>query len=236
MNHTAPVCIAHATMSSPDSDNDDTQQGSGGSNGDGGGNAGGSGLGGGGGHLDVAGPGSARGGRAGRAGRPAVANAARERSRVRTLRHAFLALQRALPAVPPDTKLSKLDVLLLATTYIAHLTRALDQPQGPSSQGQGQGQGHGQAGQGAGTAPAGAVPPGAAAAAAARAGSAQTGSRAQSLKTEGYLHPVKKWPLRSRLYMGATGNFLLSSSPAGGEPTSGGRQAGPGPSRHTPAS
>ncbi|XP_078461453.1 uncharacterized protein LOC144726532 [Lampetra planeri] len=209
MNHTAPVCIAHATMSSPDSDNDDTQQGSGGSNGDGGGNVGGSGLGGrGGGHLDVAGPGSARGGRAGRAGRPAVANAARERSRVRTLRHAFLALQRALPAVPPDTKLSKLDVLLLATTYIAHLTRALDQPQGPSSQCQGQGQGHGQAGQGAGTAPAGA----------------------------GYLHPVKKWPLRSRLYMGATGNFLLSSSPAGGEPTSGGRQAGPGPSRHTPAS
>ncbi|CAM9736670.1 unnamed protein product [Lampetra planeri] len=188
-------------MSSPDSDNDDTQQGSGGSNGDGGGNVGGSGLGGrGGGHLDVAGPGSARGGRAGRAGRPAVANAARERSRVRTLRHAFLALQRALPAVPPDTKLSKLDVLLLATTYIAHLTRALDQPQGPSSH----------------TCP----------------------NKVGSGYMRGPLSFVslQKWPLRSRLYMGATGNFLLSSSPAGGEPTSGGRQAGPGPSRHTPAS
>lgn len=52
-------------------------------------------------------------------------NAARERSRVRTLRQAFLALQAALPAVPPDTKLSKLDVLVLATSYIAHLTRTL---------------------------------------------------------------------------------------------------------------
>lgn len=52
-------------------------------------------------------------------------NAARERSRVRTLRQAFLALQAALPAVPPDTKLSKLDVLVLAASYIAHLTRTL---------------------------------------------------------------------------------------------------------------
>ncbi|EPY77393.1 transcription factor 23 [Camelus ferus] len=52
-------------------------------------------------------------------------NAARERSRVRTLRQAFLALQATLPAVPPDTKLSKLDVLVLATSYIAHLTRML---------------------------------------------------------------------------------------------------------------
>lgn len=44
---------------------------------------------------------------------------------MQTLRHAFLELQRTLPSVPPDTKLSKLDVLLLATTYIAHLTRSL---------------------------------------------------------------------------------------------------------------
>ncbi len=60
-------------------------------------------------------------------GRPAVANAARERTRVQTLRHAFLELQRTLPSVPPDTKLSKLDVLILATTYIAHLTRTLQE-------------------------------------------------------------------------------------------------------------
>ncbi|RMC15313.1 hypothetical protein DUI87_07502 [Hirundo rustica rustica] len=65
-------------------------------------------------------------------GRPAAANAARERSRVQTLRHAFLELQRTLPSVPPDTKLSKLDVLLLATTYIAHLTRSLqDEEESP---------------------------------------------------------------------------------------------------------
>ena len=68
-------------------------------------------------------PGSSLGGR----GRPAAANAARERSRVQTLRHAFLELQRTLPSVPPDTKLSKLDVLILATTYIAHLTRTLQE-------------------------------------------------------------------------------------------------------------
>lgn len=60
-------------------------------------------------------------------GRPAAANAARERTRVQTLRHAFLELQRTLPSVPPDTKLSKLDVLILATTYIAHLTRTLQE-------------------------------------------------------------------------------------------------------------
>lgn len=44
---------------------------------------------------------------------------------MRTLRQAFLALQAALPAVPAGTKLSKLDVLVLATSYIAHLTRTL---------------------------------------------------------------------------------------------------------------
>lgn len=44
---------------------------------------------------------------------------------MKTIRQAFLALQAALPAVPPDTKLSKLDVLVLATSYIAHLTRTL---------------------------------------------------------------------------------------------------------------
>ncbi|KAL7984259.1 hypothetical protein Chor_002829 [Crotalus horridus] len=102
-------------------------------------------------------------------GRPAAANAARERSRVQTLRHAFLELQRTLPSVPPDTKLSKLDVLLLATTYIAHLTRSLqDEEELP--------------GKGLGT-----------------------------LRGDGYLHPVKKWPMRSRLYIGASGQFLNPS-------------------------
>ena len=57
-------------------------------------------------------------------------NAARERSRVKTLRDAFLDLQKSLPSVPPDTKLSKLDVLVLATTYIAHLMKSLDDVEG----------------------------------------------------------------------------------------------------------
>ncbi|KAM6444758.1 transcription factor 24 [Rhynochetos jubatus] len=118
---------------------------------------------------------SAAGPRAGAPpGRPAAANAARERSRVQTLRHAFLELQKTLPSVPPDTKLSKLDVLLLATTYIAHLTRSLqDEEESP--------------GEGLG-----------------------------ALRGDGYLHPVKKWPMRSRLYIGATGQFLTHSAQGDG--------------------
>ncbi|GCB60227.1 transcription factor 24 [Scyliorhinus torazame] len=106
-------------------------------------------------------------------GRPAAANAARERSRVQTLRHAFLELQKTLPSVPPDTKLSKLDVLILATTYIAHLTRTLE-----DSLEEGEGR--------------------------------RSAELMHSLKVDGYLHPVKKWPMRSRLYVGATGQFLNS--------------------------
>jgi len=52
-------------------------------------------------------------------------NAERERSRVKSLRHAFQCLQSCLPSVPPNTKLSKLDILILATNYISHLTKLL---------------------------------------------------------------------------------------------------------------
>ncbi|XP_042359652.1 transcription factor 23-like [Plectropomus leopardus] len=97
-------------------------------------------------------------------------NAARERSRVRNLRQAFHSLQAALPSVPPDTKLSKLDVLVLATNYIAHLTETLDQ---------------------GGTLAEHALPS----------------------RPGGYLHPVKKWPMRSLLYCGSVGE-LLSGVPA----------------------
>ncbi|XP_064911376.1 transcription factor 23 [Columba livia] len=58
-------------------------------------------------------------------GPPCPRNAARERGRVRALRRAFLSLQAALPAVPPGTRLSQLDVLVLATSYIAQLSHAL---------------------------------------------------------------------------------------------------------------
>lgn len=107
-------------------------------------------------------PGSSLGGR----GRPAAANAARERNRVQTLRHAFLELQRTLPSVPPDTKLSKLDVLILATTYIAHLTRTLQE------EGVEEGE------------------------------STRQTEALQSLKGDGYLHPVKVGVReRPRLYL-----------------------------------
>ncbi|XP_075937030.1 transcription factor 24 [Anarhichas minor] len=113
-------------------------------------------------------------------GRPAAANAARERSRVQTLRSAFLELQRTLPSVPPDTKLSKLDVLILATTYIAHLTRTLQE--------------EGEEGE-----------------------NTKKTDALHSLKGDGYLHPVKKWPMRSRLYVGASGQFLNITNPSESE-------------------
>ncbi|XP_064625809.1 transcription factor 24-like [Lineus longissimus] len=94
-------------------------------------------------------------------GRPCAANAERERSRVKTLRTAFLDLQRTLPSVPADTKLSKLDVLVLATTYIAHLMKTLNDDV---------------------------------------SGDDVAGTRwAQNV-----YHPMKKWPMRSRLYQGIT--------------------------------
>lgn len=51
---------------------------------------------------------------------------ARERSRMRVLSGAFVELKGALPWVPKDTKLSKLDTLKLASGYIAYLKRILD--------------------------------------------------------------------------------------------------------------
>lgn len=50
---------------------------------------------------------------------------ARERARMRVLSRAFCRLKTTLPWVPADTKLSKLDTLRLATTYIAHLRAVL---------------------------------------------------------------------------------------------------------------
>ncbi|XP_077123975.1 musculin [Ranitomeya variabilis] len=50
---------------------------------------------------------------------------ARERARMRVLSKAFSRLKTSLPWVPPDTKLSKLDTLRLASSYIAHLRQLL---------------------------------------------------------------------------------------------------------------
>lgn len=50
---------------------------------------------------------------------------ARERARMRVLSSAFCRLKTKLPWVPADTKLSKLDTLRLATTYIQQLRSIL---------------------------------------------------------------------------------------------------------------
>ncbi|XP_070604745.1 musculin [Erythrolamprus reginae] len=52
---------------------------------------------------------------------------ARERARMRVLSKAFSRLKTSLPWVPPDTKLSKLDTLRLASSYIAHLRQLLQE-------------------------------------------------------------------------------------------------------------
>ena len=57
---------------------------------------------------------------------PSGAANLRERTRMRVLSKAFGKLKLMLPWVPPDTKLSKLDTLRLATSYISHLQRVLD--------------------------------------------------------------------------------------------------------------
>lgn len=56
---------------------------------------------------------------------PRNAANARERARMRVLSKAFGRLKTSLPWVPSDTKLSKLDTLRLASTYIAHLRAVL---------------------------------------------------------------------------------------------------------------
>lgn len=56
---------------------------------------------------------------------PRNAANARERARMRVLSKAFCRLKTTLPWVPADTKLSKLDTLRLAATYIAHLRAIL---------------------------------------------------------------------------------------------------------------
>jgi hypothetical protein len=51
----------------------------------------------------------------------------RERIRMRVLSKAFVRLKTSLPWVPSDTKLSKLDTLKLATSYISYLTKILQE-------------------------------------------------------------------------------------------------------------
>jgi musculin (activated B-cell factor-1) len=51
----------------------------------------------------------------------------RERTRMRVLSKAFGRLKLTLPWVPPDTKLSKLDTLRLAMSYIGHLQKTVEE-------------------------------------------------------------------------------------------------------------
>ncbi|KAL1006298.1 hypothetical protein UPYG_G00070440 [Umbra pygmaea] len=68
-------------------------------------------------------------------GRQTQRNAAnaRERARMRVLSKAFSRLKTSLPWVPADTKLSKLDTLRLASSYISHLRQLLQDDRFQSS-------------------------------------------------------------------------------------------------------
>lgn len=132
--------------------------------------------------------------------RPTSRNAARERSRVKSLRTAFLELQNSLPSVPPNTKLSKLDVLVLATTYIAHLMKTLDDAKAQEDKEAGSTPHHlnylinaDHFSVGISQSP--------------------SEGRHHRLHEKGYLHPVRKWPMRSRLYAGAFDDKCNNASP-----------------------
>ncbi|KAI8495988.1 hypothetical protein Bbelb_264040 [Branchiostoma belcheri] len=69
-----------------------------------------------------------RGGKRGKEEQPPKVRTAanlRERTRMRVLSKAFVRLKTTLPWVPADTKLSKLDTLRLASSYIGHLSKVL---------------------------------------------------------------------------------------------------------------
>ncbi|XP_046981380.1 helix-loop-helix protein 1-like [Schistocerca americana] len=55
-----------------------------------------------------------------------TAHATRERIRVEAFNVAFCELRRLLPTLPPDKKLSKIEILKLAICYIAYLNHVLD--------------------------------------------------------------------------------------------------------------
>ncbi|XP_043283997.1 helix-loop-helix protein 1-like [Venturia canescens] len=55
-----------------------------------------------------------------------TAHATRERVRVEAFNLAFAELRKLLPTLPPDKKLSKIEILRLAICYIAYLSHVLE--------------------------------------------------------------------------------------------------------------
>ncbi|GAB6024769.1 Helix-loop-helix protein 1 [Chamberlinius hualienensis] len=55
-----------------------------------------------------------------------TAHASRERIRVEAFNVAFAELRTLLPTLPPDKKLSKIEILRLAICYISYLNHVLD--------------------------------------------------------------------------------------------------------------
>ncbi|XP_065172803.1 helix-loop-helix protein 1 [Atheta coriaria] len=55
-----------------------------------------------------------------------TAHATRERIRVEAFNVSFAELRKLLPTLPPDKKLSKIEILRLAICYIAYLNHVLD--------------------------------------------------------------------------------------------------------------
>ena len=60
-----------------------------------------------------------------------TAHATRERLRVEAFNSAFCTLRQLLPTLPPDKKLSKIEILRLAICYITYLNNVLDPNENP---------------------------------------------------------------------------------------------------------
>uniref|UniRef100_UPI00358F4AC8 transcription factor 23-like n=1 Tax=Myxine glutinosa TaxID=7769 RepID=UPI00358F4AC8 len=140
------------------------------------------------------------------------ADAARERGRVRLLRQGFDRLQRTLPAVPPDTKLSKLDVLLLASSYIALLGRTVERRRGMSPQSGNE--------VGSMRETFGALGEGSFTCAAANHTDRSVGGfpDGTALRTLSLTHPMKKWPIRARLFAGFMEKIMVAEEAYSGTP------------------
>lgn len=150
-------------------------------------------------------------------------NALRERSRVESLRRAYLELQAAIPSVPAHTKLSKLDVLVLATTYISHLSKLLQDDCTTTTPTSNYDNNNNNSSnyttlRGLDTAPANTHCPNNYADGPASTPSLEAASVSR-VQQKGLLHPVKKWPMRVRLYAGVGGSDPLAHVPEAAPPT-----------------
>ncbi|XP_042871055.1 uncharacterized protein LOC122252584 [Penaeus japonicus] len=162
--------------------------------------------------------------RTARSSRGTSKNALRERSRVESLRRAYLELQAAIPSVPAHTKLSKLDVLVLATTYISHLSKLLQDdcttapPVANYDNNNNNNNNNYSTLRGLDALPANTLCSNNFTEASANTPALDC-ANVSRVQQKGLLHPVKKWPMRVRLYAGVGAGDTLAHVPDAAPPS-----------------